>query len=98
MQPTQYESMLDEIKRELDQMFDNGHLDGLIAILDKYHRNDTKATCHAQIMISSECIKPNETRNTMNPLALLTTGSDSKDNYSGVAFGVMPSGTIYYEA
>jgi len=93
MNQQDYEKMKDELKKEFTKIFETGNLNGIINILNKYHPKGEPADTAAQVLIVSEFIKSDESRNELDPLCTLSV-SFSDGKYSNVGYGKIPSGKI----
>ena len=94
MTEAEYGQMTEELKRECEQIFKKGHMDGLVNILRKRHPDGSEATTNAQILIASEFIPLDGEREQLVPLCVLSTSWDANKRYSGVGFATIPTGTM----
>ena len=81
-----YMQMVRELRQEVENMVDRGHLNGLKRILRKYHPRGHKASSDAQVSIASELIRSAKNRGTFIPLGTLTTGRDAQNRYAEGGF------------
>ena len=94
MAEAQAQKMMAELKRELERAFKAKGFDGVVKVLLKYHRPGRKAKADAQVLVVGEVIRSPKNRGAFIPLCTLTTTRDTSGRYAGVAFGIVPKGTL----
>ena len=94
MSEAQVQKMMAELKRELERAFRAKGFAGVTKVLLKYHRPGHKATMDAQVLVVGEVIRSQRKRGEFIPLCSLTTTRDASGRYAGVAFGIVPKGTL----
>ena len=90
----QAQKMMAELKRELERAFKAKGFGGVIKVLLKYHRPGRKATTSAQVLVVGEVIRSPKNRGEFIPLCSLMTTRDASGRHAGVAFGIVPKGTL----
>lgn len=94
MPKTQAKRMMAELKRELERAFRAKGFAGVTKVLLKYHRPGRKATMDTQVLVVGELIRSPNERGEFIPLCSLMTTRDAAGRYAGVAFGIVPKGTL----
>ena len=94
MNSEEYERMKNELKSEFSAMVKSNHLNGIIDILKKHHPTGKPGKTDAQVLVVSEFIESGEKRGRFDPICTFSVSRDINGNYSGVAFGIIPSGTL----
>ena len=94
MTEDQFTEMTKELKGEFDRMVKANLFDGVFELLRKYHPVGFIGTSDAQVMVVSEYIKSDESREELIPLCAFMTTRNINNTYGGVGFGMIPKGKI----
>lgn len=86
-----------DLKRELERVFKAKGFDGVIKVLLKHNRPGRKAPMSTQVLVVGEVIHSPRKRGNFIPLCQLTTARHPSGRY-GVAFGIVPKGTLRLQA
>jgi hypothetical protein len=86
-----------ELKQELKKMFNAGSFAGVTKTVLKYFPPGRKARTDAQLLVMIEIMRSPKRRGTYIPLCCLMTARDAVGRHSGVAFGIIPNGTVHMQ-
>ena len=94
MNKTQSGRMINELKQEFERVFKNGHLNGVVGVLRKYHPSGGRATTETQVLMVGKFFGQERYRRELVPLCGIFPARDLLGRFAGVGFGVIPKGRI----
>ena len=94
MTKTMFKKLVKELGKEFENSYRAGTFNGVCSILRKYHPPTKDHTTDVQILVTCECIRDPKRRKELIPLCFLSTARNPSGKFEGVAFGVMPSGSV----